>query len=87
MASKKLEIALERLAHERLGRGRGARALQELRRRIHAGEVQIDETTELLLTDIIESAAYELQDRSAEARRNLQVTSRTISHAIRRGGR
>lgn len=81
-----LVSALTNLRHLRLRRGRGAQALEALRRRLAAGEVAIDETTEAQLTELIASLTYAVQDAEREAQQNLRLTSRTIGAAIRRGG-
>lgn len=82
-----LQSALERFRYVRLSRGAGAHYLQSLLRRLHAGEVEIDEETERALTEVLASVGYAIEDLDAEARNNLRVTSRTIGAAIRRGGR
>lgn len=80
-----LTRALDRLRYERMRRGRGARALDALLGRLHAGEVEMDEETRDQLAMVIESAVYEMQDRAHEAQSNLRVTGRTIAQAVRRG--
>lgn len=82
-----LKATLERLRHVRMSRGRGARALGALLRRVHAGEVEMDQETEAQLGEILASLHYALDDAQHAAQQNLRVTGRTIGEAIRRGGR
>lgn len=66
-------------------RGRGAVAIGALLRMIDDGQLMSEEF-EVAMCDLVESLMYAVEDAEQEASRNLRVTSRTISHAIRTGG-
>lgn len=61
---------LDRVRHRiRLSRGRGGMALDALLRRLHQGEVEMDEQTALQVNAVIESLVFAHEDVEAEKNR------------------
>lgn len=87
--ARKRLLAVLRHVRQKLGpmRGYANQHLDALHARVSDESVPLDDEIARHLSDVLIGVEYKLEDLRQEAQANLRVTSRTITHAIRTGGR